>query len=182
MLRDEIALLKSMMVELDDDNVLLITMQYHVEEGANGKIDRSKSLYRWIGRAMSKAEVESTIARCFEDKNRLTKFTWPGDKLSYYLCIGNGSECYLAGKWLKTKLNKLRSWDYGVKVMNGWSPATKTKPESYNDNAKYVVDGYTCDNGDVISILDREALLKHIGQNFTAPVAQSKASKAPSQV
>ena len=180
MLKDEMQVIKSIMVEVDPNTVLLLTQQYHTEEGDNGKVDRSKSQYRWMGRIMEKDEVTKTIQWCLDDQNRLARWRWPNDKLSYYICINNGSECSNAGHWLLTKLHKLRPWDIGLKYFKGWKPQTKAKPEAYNTNWGYAVDNYVCDNGDVICLTDREAVLKHVGQNVTVP-REMKSKLAPGE-
>lgn len=169
MKKDEATMLKSLMVELDDNNVLLVTHQYHTEpRESDGKPDREKSRYIWISRVMAKDDVKKLAAWCWADENRLGRWKWPSlDKAwPFYICT-TGDDCKAAGSWLLTKLNKIVSWKDGIKQIYGWKKETKGHPVGeYSKKAMYVHEGYTADNGDVVDLTDREALLKHIGQNL----------------
>lgn len=168
MLKDEMSVIKSVMVEIDPDTVVLVTDQYHTEKNDLGKVDRSKSEYRWLARVMTKAEVKKMIDWCYADENRLNRWRWPNDKSKFYVAPAD-SQNSKVGNWLENKLKKIRTWDYGMKVFKGWETQTAKRQEGYNPAAAYVVDGYVADNGDIVSITDREALLKHVGQNLLAP-------------
>ena len=167
MRKDEIAVLKAFMVELDPKTVMLVTYQYHSELGDNGKCDRSKTLYRWLSRVMTKEEVQNTIEWCWKDENRLNRFRWPNDKLPYYFAAEYSENNCVAG-FFATKLKKLISWEDGVKQMMGYkiSRNKKKKPSPRNPKLSYAILGYTADNGDIVNLNDREALLKHVGQNL----------------
>ena len=178
MLKDEIQVIKAVMMELDNDNVVLVTQQYHTETNPEtNKVDRAKSLYRWVARPMTKDSLKKMIAGYLDDANRLNRGKWPDDKLDFFLCIGNGSENWRIGNFFQNKLKKLRTWEYGQKVINGWEAKTANRDEGYNPSAKYVIEGYVADNGDKISLTDKDALLKHIGENLIAP--QIMKSKTP---
>ena len=173
MKKDEATLLKSLMVELDDKTVLLVTHQYHTEpRESDGKPDRDKSRYIWISRVMTKDEVQRIAKWCWEDEHRLNKWKWPGAENAwpFYLLAGNGDDCRSISGWLLTKLKKIVSWKDGVKQIYGWKKETKSHPVGeYCKKAMYVYDSYKADNGDIIDIDDKESLLKHVGQNLIRP-------------
>lgn len=170
MKKDEATLLKSLMVELDDNTVLLVTHQYHTEpRESDGKPDRDKSRYVWISRVMAKDEVNAWAKWCWDDEHRLGRWTWPGteQKWPFHLLVNKDGDCRSVSSWLMTKLKKLMPWEDGIKQIYGWKPKTKSHPTAeYIKKAMYVHDSYTADNGDVLDLDDKEALLKHIGQNL----------------
>lgn len=170
MKKDEATMLKSLMVELDDNTVLLVTQQYHTEpRESDGKPDREKSRYIWISRVMTKDEVNAWAKWCWADENRLGRWKWPGTENAwpFYLLVNKDGDCRAASSWLMTKLKKLMAWKDGIMQIYGWKKETKSHPiGEYQKKAMYVHEGYTADNGDIVDLTDREALLKHIGQNL----------------
>ena len=42
----------------------------------------------------------------------------------------------------------------------------KKRPEPRRPELEYAILAYTADNGDIVNLNDREALLKHVGQNL----------------
>lgn len=96
MKKDEATLLKSLMVELDDNTVLLVTHQYHTEpRESDGKPDREKSRYIWISRVMTKDEVNAWAKWCWADENRLGRWKWPGTENTwpFYLLVNKDGDC-----------------------------------------------------------------------------------------
>lgn len=181
MLRDEVQLLKGFLMEVDDDTVALVTEQYHTESNpSTGKVDRSKSFYHWVARSWKKADYDKLINWYMDDARRLQRGHWPDDKRSFYLAIGNGSENWRIGDFLRTKLKKVLSWENGQKIMNGWKSKTAKRDEGYYPTAKYVVDGYDNGTGTALSLADKETFLKNIGCNLIAKPTM-KSHLPPSQ-
>lgn len=169
MLKDEMAVVKATSMALTDDVVMIVTEQYHTETGDTGKVDRSKSFYKWVACIKNKADLKKKIDWYLDDANRLERGTWIDNKFKYFFCVGNSSENFRIGEWFATKLKKMKTWENGQKAINGWETKTAQREEGYNPGAKYVTDGYVCDNGETISITDKEALLKHVGETIVAP-------------
>ena len=170
MLKDEIQVIKAVLMEVDDDTVALVAENYHTEaDGSTGKTDRSKSLYRWIARAWKKDDYKKMVAWYMDDSRRLDRGKWPDEKLPYFLCVGNGSENWRIGNFFQTKLSKLRPWDYGQKVLQGWQTKTDKRDEGYNPGSKYVTEGYIAPDGTSHDITCKETFLKNIGVNLIAP-------------
>lgn len=167
MLKDEATILKSIAIKLSDDVAVLVTKQYHTEENpATGKIDRSKSKYRWMARVFKIEDLSEKIKWMLKDENRLTKFKWPNDPWPYYVSAIY-PEHYKIAAWLMSKLKKLKDWDEGQKILAGWKNATKThKVADYNKNAAYDVDGYVDEAGNIVSLTNKDELLKRVGQNL----------------
>ena len=166
MLKDEVSVLKSVMVQLDSETAVLVSLQYHVEPGENGKTDRSKSKYRWLARVFKLADLKSKIEWCYRDENRLNRFKWPDDPDPWYICAGGDSENRRIGDWLATKLKKIQTWENGLKTLDGWETKTKKRQAGYNASAKYDTDDYLDPAGNKVSLKDKDELLKHVGQNL----------------
>jgi hypothetical protein len=178
---------------LDKDTIFVLTYQYHTEkdqtEPSGQKNDRSKSRYRMLGRIMKKADMEEAVYRMHSDENALKPWIWPDDP------SWNGRILYMYdsnqkafSNWLRLKIKKAVDWDSALKILQGYKKDSrarfaKSTPESekyvrLNPNSAYIVKGYTCSDGDVIDITDRETLLKKVGQNvwFEIPL-RSQAEK-----
>ena len=175
MLKDEIAVVKSVMMSLDTDTTLLVTYQYHVEldptDPAGKKKDRSKSKYRYLARVFKTEDLHKKIIELRDDKNRLNKFRWPDDKWPWYICA-KYSDNSTVSDWLMTKFRKIKSWEDGQKILAGWQNGTKTRIAGFNENAKYEIDGYQDDAGNLVSLADRDALLKLVGKNLMKAVSR----------
>ena len=168
MKQDEIEIMRAMSAYLDKDTIFVLTYQYHTEkdqtEPSGQKNDRSKSRYRMLGRIMKKADMEEAVYRMHSDENALKPWIWPDDP------SWNGRILYM--------------YDSNQKAFSNWlARFAKSTPESekyvrLNPNSAYIVKGYTCSDGDVIDITDRETLLKKVGQNvwFEIPL-RSQAEK-----
>jgi len=183
MLADEIQVIKAVSMEVDSDTVLIATLQYHTEvRDDTGKLDRSKSFYRWAARAMKKNDVKDEIKARMADDKRLERGKWLDETLPFYLCIGNDSRNAAIANWLNLKLKKIVTWDAGQKILQGWKKKTAKTAEGFYPNAAYRIDGYTAANGDIVDLNDKDAILKHINQNLFAPVRKdSRAEKTAAQ-
>lgn len=165
MLKDEAKVVKSTMMKLNDETALLVFRQYHTETNEFSKVDRSKSKYRWLARVIKIENIISSIKWMREDANRLQKCKWPNDPWPWYLCI-EYPENYKVADWLAIKLKKIKSWEDGQKQLAGWETKTKTRPEGFNKTAAYETEGYHDEAGNIVSLTNRESLLKLIGQNL----------------
>lgn len=168
---DEMALLKAVSIKLDDDNMFIMTLQYHTEKG-----DRSKSRYRWLGRVCRIADVTAKISEFKQNENKLNPWIWPNDPSWNGKILYTDSDCSHAGSWLRSKLNKAVDWDTGVKLLNGWDK----KKNEYFTAKKYDTEDFCTEDGATISILDKDALLARVGQNvWKEQVKKAKATPAP---
>ena len=169
MLKDEVTVLKSVMMNLDSELKMLVTYQYHVEadplDPAGKKKDRSKSKYRYLARIFKTDDLINKINELREDSNRLSRFKWPDDPWPWYVCAGY-SDNWKVADWLATKLKKVKSWEDGQKILSGWKSGTKTRLEGINEKAKYEIDGYQDDAGNLVSLTDLESLKKLVGKNL----------------
>lgn len=166
MLKDESALLKSIMLRIDDNNILLVTEQYHTEPNEFGKTDRSKSKYRWLARVFTNDSLKTFIDTLYDDANRLNRFRWPNDPDPWYICAGNDSTNGVIARWLETKLKKIKSWDDGLKFLDGWETATKKREAGYNLAAKYETEDYLDEDGNKVSLKDKDTLLKNVNKTL----------------
>ena len=165
MLKDEVSILKSLMIRLDDNTAFVVTYQYHTERNEYGKVDRSKSKYRWFARVFKIDNLINKIKWLCEDANRLNKFKWPNDPWPWYTCA-KYPENYSIASWLSTKYKKIYSWEDGQKILNGWETKTANREGGYNTSAKYEIDDYLDESGNIVSLSDKNALMKRVGQNL----------------
>ena len=175
---DEITLLKSQAIDLGDNLALLITYQYHIEKTDQGKNDSSKSIYRYIARVDSLDNFKKNVMDMMSDENRLKQsFYWPDDPLPYKLVANKGTDNYSVGKWLGTKIKKLRTWEIGQKILQGWKNKTVSHPEEYDKKAAYEVDGYVDAEGNTYSLTDLESLKKLVGKNIWKNIPNARLLK-----
>lgn len=154
---DEMYILKAVSTQLSDDKLFILTLQYHVEKG-----DRSKSRYRWLGAVYTTEQLEKMIATLRSDAHALEPWKWPDDpswdgKIYY---TDNTNARY--ARWLRTKQSKAVDFETFTKICNGWNHKT----DAYNAGAKYETEGYTTSSGETISVLDKDALLRHVNENI----------------
>lgn len=165
MLKDEITVVKSLMLSLDNDTAMLVTYQYHTETNEFSKVDRSKSKYRYMARVFKVEDLIKKIKWMREDANRLSKFKWPDDPWPWYICAGY-PENWKVADWLACKLKKIKTWDEGQKMLLGYKTGTKTRMAGFNEKAKYDLEEYLDNDGNKVSLTDKAALLKLVGKNL----------------
>ena len=165
MLKDEISVLKSVMISLDPDTAVLVTYQYHTETNEFSKVDRSKSRYRYIARVFKVEDLVKKIKEMREDANRLVKARWPDDPWPWYICAKYPENGYVAD-WLAVKLKKIKSWEDGQKILSGFQTGTKKRIAGFNEKAKYEIEGYLDKDGNQVSLADKASLLARVGQNL----------------
>jgi len=163
---DEMQILKAVSIKLSDDVLLIATAQYHTEKNPDtGKNDRSKSRYRWLARVYDIHALKAEIQEMFSDAHRLEEWKWPNDPSWPGKMYTKDSKKYDGARWLNLRVNKAVEWEDGLRVFAG----ERYLDGKVNLGASYETEGYKADNGDIISLKDREALLKHVGQNLFRP-------------
>lgn len=173
MLNDEITVLKSVMMQVDKDISMIVVYQYHSEKDEYNKVIRDKSLYRYIARVFKTEDLVKKIQSMNEDANRLTKFKWPDDPSPWYTSA-EYPENWKIASWLATKLKKIKSWEDGQQALKGYAKGTKTKPAGVYPEKAYAIDGYQDQAGNLVSLTDKQALLKLVGQNLIKIDRQGK--------
>lgn len=165
MKKDEMSILKSIMIRLDENDndpvLMLVAHRYHTERGDNGKIDKAKSEYQFIMKAMKQSDWQKVIDLA-HGQTMLEQFTWENDK--WHLFVNKDSTNYAVGKWIYNKSQKLVDWEMGLKLLGGWKKATAKRVENVSVKDAYPTDEYVAPDGEKISIIDKEAVLKHIGE------------------
>ena len=167
------------MVKLDAANALLVAFQYHSEiheDGLKqGKTDRSKTRYRWIARTVKIEDLKKKIVEMSDDTNALVKCKWPDDPSNWYIATGAGSANIEVASWLAMKLKKIKEWDEGVKLLDGWENKTSKHEARQNAKAKYETEDFEDPKapGVKISLKDKATLLKNIGHTFIKNVVKA---------
>ena len=182
---DEMEIVRALSVKLNEDTVFTLTYQYHTEKDemdpAGKKNDRSKSCYRMLGRVMKIKDMEAEVMRLHQPENRLGAWKWPDDpdwkgSILYAKDASNEGQ----SNWLRNKVKKAVSWEEGLRIMAGYKKdvrlanelkkkGKRADPEEiysvFTPNAVYDVKEYSCSDGSVIDVTDKEALLDKVGQN-----------------
>lgn len=173
---DEMQILKAASIKLNDDTIFILTQQYHTEQvrdefTGKTKTDRTKSKYQMRGYITKIDDLKNMIKTMMQDANRLEKWYWPGDK---DFTLGDN---YFGASFLSCKLKKALPWEIGSLQLQGHVIRKKKPTGDVNLNAVYKTDDYICDNGDVISALDKDALLAHVGQTIRADLVMKSKIK-----
>lgn len=154
----EISLMKGISTKLDNDTMFTLGYFVHTEEKA-----REKSEYVYVGRIDKIKDVEAEIAELAKDENCVKNWSWKG--LPKYDAVVYDKDCTnkRGSKWLKMRIKKIVDWPTFCKVVDGW----KELKQAYNENAKYVSEDYTADDGTKIANLKeaKDDLLKLVGQS-----------------
>ena len=173
---DEMTLLKSTSFKLNDDVVALLMYQYHTERNEFGKVDHSKSKYRYLLVIDTIANFKALAQRLLSDECRMERFQWPNDYEKWYLYYGHGRTEEI-GNWLNKQMKRANAWEKGQKVLEGWS-FTATNPEgSFSPTSMYHTDNYVNAKGETISITDLDTMLKHIGETFIRQKTEESSKK-----
>ena len=174
---DEIEILRAMSAKLDENTVFVMTYQYHTEKDptdpSGRKTVKSASRYRMLGRVERLSDLETRMVDLRKDQARLSDWKWPDDpswdgKILYNKDTTNAGR----SNWIRLKINKAISWENAQALMKGFKKDTDRKSRTFKQyvvrvpGQEYDTKGYTCSNGDLIDIDDREALLAHVGQNI----------------
>lgn len=166
MLEDETAIIKSVMIKLDDEHVMLVSQSYHVERDNNNKVKGEKSKYRWMTRVFTFDSLNKLINEWYDDANALNKCRFPGDPDPWYFGTGKDATNKTMANWLNTKLKKIMTWEDGQKFMAGYKKETASREACFLPNAAYQVNDYADANGNLVSITDKETLLKYVDQTL----------------
>lgn len=174
---DEMQCVKCTSMKLTDDVVMFVSYQYHTEKNDLGKVARDKSTYRWLAQIMKLEDAKALAAKMRSDAERLKPWRWENDP-SWSGKMYTKDSTNLAGSdWILTKLKKLTDWELGQKHLKGWQDCK----QDYKPSATYDTEDYICPDGSKVSLTDKEALLKHVGEILWKPIfhkgRKSKAKK-----
>ena len=176
MLKDEMCVLKTMIVSIDDENALLVSMQYHSE--CDGHIDSSlsESCRRWFAVAAKKSQFKAWSKELWEAGDERAKM--PLDKSKWFVCFGSQNAASCLSDHLDVKLKKMLSWEDGMKKLSGWEKKTSRHPARMNPRAAWEDSGYIAPDGEEVCLRDRDSLLKHLMQPLVKDVEMKKAAAA----
>lgn len=166
MLKDETAIIKSVMIKIDDDHCMIVSQSYHVERDNNDKIEGEKSKYRWMARVFTFDSLNKLINEWYDDANCLNKCRFPGDPDPWYFGTGKDATNKTMANWLITKRKKIMSWEDGQKFMAGYKKETATRKACMLPNAAYQVNDYVDAQGNLVSITDKVTLLNYVDQTL----------------
>lgn len=159
---DEMGLLKGLAIKLADDVALLVTLQYTADRKDTGKTVRGTSRYRYLCRVTKVSDLNDQIREMKLDQNQLNRWKWPDDpSWDGYIFRKHSTSSEIAD-FLRMKVKKMVDWDLGMKILDGF---VKCKNE-FNPTSKYETEGYLDPDGNVVSLKDKDALLKLVGKNI----------------
>jgi hypothetical protein len=159
---NEIVILKSASVRLDESTIAILTYMYHAE-----KTNRALSFYKYVGRVISTDEFKREIREMNEDENRLKPWKFPHKSLQdftvgYDYTFTN----HKGAMWGMMRLEKLMDWDSFIKLIRDGVKVQKNGKVKQNDSSKYAVDEYITEDGVTFNIDSPESLLAIKGKCF----------------
>lgn len=166
MLPNEIEMLKSVPMYIDDKHIMIVSEQYHAEKTPDGRRNKDKSMYRWFAKIKTVEAWNAYIKDLFSDEKRLEKHIIPNDTCGYDLCVNKSTTNGAIADWLTTKIKKVLSWEDGQKKLKGWKNKTSCHDECYDPNIAYDTDGYIAENGDTVDLTNKDVLLNYVDQNL----------------
>ena len=86
----------------------------------------------------------------------------------------NDSSNDKASAWLNCRLKKLVDWEQGQRLLKGW----KNIDQDFSRAAEYDTEGYQTEDGQTISLTDREALKKQLNKNLWKELPRNVKAKA----
>lgn len=146
---DQMALIKACSIKTAPDTVVIIAEMYHTEKNpTTNKVDRSKSEYRYEGRAVSVADLQTEI----KDMEAKPTDFWKWPNLPDWKMLYCKSDLNSRGaKWLDDKLKKAVSLENGLKILDGAKRNIHTGEYDPKPSCKYDLTGYTM-NGQSFSL------------------------------
>lgn len=173
LMKDEVSVLKSVMMRLSDDVGMLVTYQYHAEKNDLAKFNRDRSLYRYVVRVFKDEDLKKAIEDLRSDEKRLNRYKWPNDPLDVYI-VKNGSDCLAISEWLERSYKKIYPYEKGMQILEGWKFTAKNPKGTFNGKNAYAIDGYKTEDGNLVSLKDKDKLLEQVGKNLIYTVMSKK--------
>jgi len=167
--QNEIVILKSAAVKLNDDNMMLLNFMYHTADKEAKKTGNDKSFYRYEGTVMKIADFKSKIDEYKSDAHAMETWTWPTKdpwwKKDYFIAYYGDKTKKIASKWYKHRLSKMMTWENFMKLAKDGIKMTAKGPKSY-DTARYELNDYVTEDGIKFDITSPDEMLKHAGKCF----------------
>lgn len=186
MMKNEMEILRAVSAKLDPETLFVVTYQYHTEKDPSDpegkRTCKEKSRYRMLGRIEKIKDLEAKMIELGRDENRLKPWKWPDDP-SWDGKILYAKDASAAGRsnWIRLKIRKAISWENLLLSMQGYKKDTDKNSPDFgkftvrNPSSACSTKGWTCSNGDVIDIDDKQALLAHTGQNVWMEIKMKQA-------
>lgn len=170
---NEIVILKSSAVQLDQDTMMLLNCMYHTADKEAKRNGADKSFYRYEGRVMKIADFKAMIDDYKSDAHAMETWTWPTKdpwwKPEYFISYFGDKTKKVASKWYKNRLSKIMSWDNFLKLAKDGVKMTAKGPKT-SDSAKYELNDYVTEDGQKFSIDTPETMLKLVNKSFGHPI------------
>ena len=177
MQKDEIEILRAVSARLDPDTLFVMTYQYHTEKDPtdphNRRTIKNVSRYRFLGRVEKIGDLEAKMAEFRKTENRMNPWKWPDDpSWDGKILYSKNSSNMTRSNWIRLKISKALDWNDALLALNGFKRDTDPDSKTFrqfvirNPSSAFDLKGYTCTNGDIIDLDDKDALLAHSGQNI----------------
>jgi len=165
---NEIVILKTTSVKLNDDIMMLLNFMYHTAD-KEAKKAGDKSFYRYEGRVIKINDFKSMIDEYKSDAHAMETWKWPTKsewwKPDYYLAYYGDKTKKMASKWYKRRLSKMISWEAFMDLAKNGTKHTAKGPKS-SDSAKYELNDYITDDGQKLNITSPDEMLKYVDKSF----------------
>lgn len=169
---NQIAILKSQTVKLDDNTIMFLCYMFHTAD-KEAKLNGQKSFYRYEGFVMKTEDFKNMLDEMKSDAHAMETWTWPTKdpwwKPEYYLAYYYDSTKLQGAKWYKNRFKKILTWDAFMDLAKNGVKHT-AKGQRTSESAKYELDNYVTDDGQQFNIDSPETMLKLVGKCFGHPV------------
>lgn len=169
---NEVEICKSTSVKLNDDTLFILAYVLHTADKEMKK-SGDKSFYRYEGRVVKIADLETEIANFKDDSVSQQPWKW-GNPIAdwnkdWFVSHNHDQRNAAAAKWFSKKLKAHISWEDFLKLANEGIKKT-AKGFRQSECSKLDLVGYETSDGEKFDITSPEELLKHVGKWFSKRV------------
>lgn len=99
---------------------------------------------------MKEADLKAEIEEMRKDVNMLEDWKWPSKSMNEWVVSYFDMTNSRGAKWLSDRIKKAKSFEDGMKVLDGWKPSKN----DYKDSRKYHRTGYVLDDGTPVDLTE----------------------------
>lgn len=164
---NEVAISKACSVKLDDETIAIVSLMYHTAAKENKETDHS--WYQYEGRVVKIADLKAEIDDMKADANRLNLWRWPNKSwpADWFMGYDNSNENKKGARWYEMKMRKALDWEQYVKLVKEGIKRLGNGSEKQYPTGRYETDDYVDSDGNIFSIVDKDALIARVGKTFT---------------
>ena len=178
---NEIAILKSAVVKLDEDHLMFLGLMFHTADKEAKRNGTDSSFYRYEGTVFKTADFKQMLESWRSDAHAMEDWTWPTKdpwwKPTYYISYFGDHNKKTGAKWFGNRFKKILDWDAFLELATKGTKMTAKGPKT-SDSAKYELSGYTTEDGQKLDIKSPTEMKAFLGKCFGKPLPLKRDMKA----